>query len=158
MKILLSHLIIKNIKAEAKVKNNAFTQKKFDLSTYPSHILLKTPDNLFPIEVAKNHPPIIRAVILGGLNLLTNDKPIGLRKSSPTVITAYDEINHQALALNVPFSVACTAHTITIHERAEINNPIAILAGVDGSFPTISQKSKECQYQRSKCNYPKRIN
>jgi hypothetical protein len=73
---------------EARVRNKALTQKKLDLSTYPSHILLNTPDNLFPIEVAKNQPPIINAVILGGLNLLTSDNPIGLRNSSPTVITA----------------------------------------------------------------------
>lgn len=91
---------------DASVKNSAFTQKKFALSSYPSHILLNTPDNLFPIDVAKNQPPIMSAVILGGLNLLTKDNPIGLKNNSPTVITAYDEMNHQALALIVPFSVA----------------------------------------------------
>ena len=49
---------------------------------------LSTPDSLFPIEVAKNQPPIIKDVNLGGLNFETSESPIGLKKSSPIVITA----------------------------------------------------------------------
>ena len=94
------------------------------------------------MEVAKNQPPIINAVIRGGLNLLTSERPIGLRNSSPMVITAYDEINHQELALIVPLSLYSTAQTITRQDKAEISKPIAILAGVDGSFPFLRRKAK----------------
>ena len=64
-----------------------FTKKKFALCSYPSHILANTPLNLFPIDVDKNHPPIIKAVKRGGANFETSDKAIGLRHNSPTVIT-----------------------------------------------------------------------
>lgn len=48
------------------------------------------------MDVAKNHPPIINEVSLGGLSFETKDNPIGLKNNSPIVITAYEEINHQA--------------------------------------------------------------
>ena len=67
--------------------NTQFTKKKLALCSYPSHILAKTPLNLFPMEVDKNQPPIIKAVKRGGANLDTSDKAIGLKQSSPTVIT-----------------------------------------------------------------------
>ena len=76
-----------NIINAAKPKRTEFTKKKFALFSYPSHKLLNTPDNLFPIDVAKNQPPIINAVNLGGLNFETKDKPIGLKNNSPIVIT-----------------------------------------------------------------------
>ena len=63
---------------------------------------LSTPDSLLPMEVAKNQPPIIKEVRRAGLNLETKDKPIGLRKSSPIVITAYELMNHQAEDLSAP--------------------------------------------------------
>ena len=62
-------------------------RKKFDLSSYPSHKPDKIPDNLFPMLVDKNQPPIINDVNLGGLNFETNDNPIGERHNSPIVIT-----------------------------------------------------------------------
>ena len=46
-----------------------------------------TPDNLLPIEVETNHPPIISEVIRIGLNLETSDSPIGLKSNSPMVMT-----------------------------------------------------------------------
>ena len=67
--------------------NTKFTKKKLALCSYPSHMLANTPLNLLPIEVDKNQPPIIKAVKRGGANLDTNDNAIGLKQSSPTVIT-----------------------------------------------------------------------
>ena len=78
---------------------------------------------LFPIEVDKNHPPIIKAVSRGGLNLETNDNPIGLKNNSPIVITPYEEMNHQAEDLIAPFSLAITPAYITKQESAEMTNP-----------------------------------
>ena len=67
---------------------------------------LRTPDNLFPMDVAKNQPPIIKEVNRGGLNFDTSESPIGLKKSSPIVITAYDEINHHGEAFAIPLLFA----------------------------------------------------
>ena len=50
-------------------------------------MVAKIPESLFPIDVDKNQPPIIRAVNRGGLIFDTSDKPIGLKNNSPTVIT-----------------------------------------------------------------------
>ena len=44
------------------------------------------PESLLPILTDKNHPPIIRDVSLGGLNLETKDNPIG-RKAIQEAIT-----------------------------------------------------------------------
>lgn len=71
----------------AAVKRKKFTQKKPALNSYLSHMLESTPLNLFPIDVAKNQPPIIKAVRRGGLNFDTKESPIGLRNNSPIVIT-----------------------------------------------------------------------
>ncbi len=100
---------------------------------------------MFPIEVAKNHPPIINAVSLGGLNLLTIDNPIGLKNNSPIVITKYEEINHQAEDLSAPLLLAYTAPTITKHERPDISNPMAIFKGVDGSLSLLRRKAKKAK-------------
>jgi hypothetical protein len=86
----------------AAVRRKKLTQKNPALNSYLSHILDKTPLNLFPMEVAKNHPPIIKAVKRGGLNLDTNERPIGLRNNSPMVITPYDPMNHQLYAFIWP--------------------------------------------------------
>jgi hypothetical protein len=51
------------------------------------------------------------------------------------VITPYEEINHQGEDFDIPLLLAYTAATITKQESAEIVNPNAIFAGVDGSFP-----------------------
>lgn len=64
-----------------------FVRKKLALLSYLSHNEAKILDNLFPIDVLKNHPPIINPVNLGGLNLETKLNPIGLKNNSPTVIT-----------------------------------------------------------------------
>ena len=68
-------------------KSTKFTKKKLALFSYPSHKVAKIPDSLLPMEVDKNQPPIINAVKRFGLNFETNDNPIGLKKSSPTVNT-----------------------------------------------------------------------
>ena len=47
----------------------------------------RMPDSLLPIEVDRNHAPIISAVSRGGLSFDTIDRPIGLRHSSPIVMT-----------------------------------------------------------------------
>ena len=69
-----------NNKTQLRIKKSVFC-------SYLSHILASTPLNLFPIEVLKNHPPIINAVMRGGLNLETKLNPIGLKNNSPIVIT-----------------------------------------------------------------------
>ena len=61
----------------------AFVRKKFDFLSNKSHMPESTPDSLFPIAVDKNQPPIIKAAILFGAILDTNDKPIGLKSHSP---------------------------------------------------------------------------
>src|SRR5690606_19219240 len=97
--------------------------------------LARTPESLFPIDVERKNPPIIRAVIRGGESFETSDKPIGERHSSPIVITPYAAISHKAETLTKPFWPAYTAPTITRHESAEIKSPSTILLGVDGSLP-----------------------
>lgn len=57
-------------------------RKNIFLSVKSSQKLVITPATFPPIEVDKNHPPIIRAVSLAGANLETNDNPIGLRNIS----------------------------------------------------------------------------
>ena len=71
----------------AAMANPKFIKKKFFLSAKPSHIPESIPDNLLPMDVLKKNPPIISAVIRGGLSLETKDSPIGERHSSPKVIT-----------------------------------------------------------------------
>lgn len=72
----------------AEIPNSTkFTKKKLDLFSYPSHIVARIPESLFPMEVERNHPPIIRAVNLLGLNFETRESPIGLKNNSPTVTT-----------------------------------------------------------------------
>ena len=88
LKILFSHFNIANITKDAETNKIVFTQKKSALYSYLSQKLLNTPESLFPIDVARNHPPIIKAVNLGGLSFETSDKPIGLKNNSPIVITA----------------------------------------------------------------------
>jgi len=75
--------------------------KKTFLSGILSQKLAITPATLPPNDVDKNHPPIINAVNLGGDNLETNDKPIGLKQISLTVNTPYVRNNHVDDALCV---------------------------------------------------------
>ena len=112
------------------------------MSSVVSHKPESIPDNLLPTEIARKNPPIIKAVILGGESLETNDKPIGDKHNSPTVITPYDAINHQELAFDAKSWLAETAPTITKAERAVITNPIAIFVGVLGSFFLLRNKPK----------------
>ena len=63
-----------NMITVAIISNTKFTQKKLALFSYPSHKVANSPDNLLPIEVARNQPPIINAVIRTGLNFETSDK------------------------------------------------------------------------------------
>ena len=76
-----------NITKAAKPSKTKFTRKKFALFSYPSHKVAKIPDSLFPIEVERNHPPIIKAVNRLGLNFETRERPIGLKNNSPIVTT-----------------------------------------------------------------------
>src|SRR5688572_11312108 len=85
--ILFNHFNINNMIRAVTRARTKFTQKKLALCSYPSHILANTPLILFPIDVDKNHPPIISAVNLGGLSFETRDNAIGLRHNSPIVIT-----------------------------------------------------------------------
>ena len=50
-------------------------------------MLASTPLSLLPMDVDRNQPPIMRAVIRGGLSLDTIDNPMGLKNNSPIVIT-----------------------------------------------------------------------
>ena len=68
-------------------RRRELVKKKFALLSYPSHIEARMPDNLLPIEVLKNQPPIIKDVRRGGLNLDTKLKPMGLKNNSPIVMT-----------------------------------------------------------------------
>ena len=57
------------------------------MSVKSSQKLVITPAILPPIEVDKNHPPIMSAVNLAGASLDTNDNPMGLKNISLTVNT-----------------------------------------------------------------------
>ena len=86
--IFFSQRIIVNIKITAINANRVLTTKKYVFFSYIFQKPDNTPDSLFPIAVAINQPPIIKADILAGLNFDTSDNPIGLKNSSPVVITA----------------------------------------------------------------------
>lgn len=45
------------------------------------------------MAVAANHPPIIEPLSLGGATLLTNEMPIGERRSSAKVRSRYVEMS-----------------------------------------------------------------
>ena len=79
---IIKKIIITEIMAKAVLvkKKNSFRSNTF-------HKPDKTPESLFPMAVDKNQPPIIKAAIRFGLSFDTNDNPIGLKNSSPTVIT-----------------------------------------------------------------------
>lgn len=138
----MSHRNIKTMISAAAANNMKFTQKNPALCSYLSHMLDNTPLNLFPIEVAKNQPPIINDVKRGGLSLDVSDNPIGLKHNSPIVITIYDMMNHQLEALIAPLLLAYTAPTIISVDKAEITNPNAIFAGVLGSLPLRRKNAK----------------
>ena len=78
--------IRKSITAAA-MASPKFMRKNQLFSSKPSQRPLSMPLSLLPTEVLRKKPPIIKAVIRGGLNLLTSDRPMGLKQSSPTVIT-----------------------------------------------------------------------
>mgnify|MGYP001559663432 CR=1 FL=1 len=44
------------------------------------------PESLLPIAMQRKKPPIMTATSRGGASLLTSERPIGLRQSSPMVI------------------------------------------------------------------------
>lgn len=62
-------------------------RKNIFLSVKSSQNPVITPAIFPPIEVDKNHPPIINAVNLAGASLETNDNPIGLKNTSLMVNT-----------------------------------------------------------------------
>jgi hypothetical protein len=62
--------------ATTSIKKNIF------LSVKSSQKLVITPAILPPIEVDKNHPPIINAVNLAGASFDTSDNPMGLKNIS----------------------------------------------------------------------------
>ena len=76
-----------NITTVATPRSKKFTRKKSALWAYPSQSVARMPLSLFPMDVLKNQPPIIKAVNRFGLTLLTSDNPIGLKNNSPTVMT-----------------------------------------------------------------------
>ena len=78
---MAKHMIVAN------KRRPKLSQKKFAFWLYWSHILDKTPESLLPIEVARNHPPILREVMRTGLSLETIERPMGLNSNSPIVIT-----------------------------------------------------------------------
>ena len=85
--ILFSHFSMKSIEMVAERTTTEIDQEevRFILVSIPQ--CHNTPDILFPIEVLRNHPPIISEVSRGGLSFDTSDNPIGLKHNSPTVIT-----------------------------------------------------------------------
>src|SRR5690606_36997120 len=127
--IRFNHFSMANMMSVATIIKPKFTQKKLDLFSYPSHKLDNTPESLLPMEVERNQPPIISAVMRGGLSFETNDNPIGLSNNSPTVITPYVITSHHALAFSAPLLDTSTAMIITNTGMAEINKPNAILVG-----------------------------
>lgn len=62
-------------------------RKNIFLSVKLSQKLVITPAILPPMEVDRNHPPIINAVNLAGASFDTRDKPIGLKNISLIVNT-----------------------------------------------------------------------
>ena len=85
--IWLSDLIFEKINIPP--MNAAITRirKNIFLSVKSSQKPVITPATLPPMDVERNHPPIIRAVSLAGASLETNDKPIGLKNISLIVKT-----------------------------------------------------------------------
>ena len=68
----------------AATTNNA---KNIFLSVKSSQKPVITPAIFPPMDNDRNHPPIIKAVSLGGDNFETKDKPIGLKNISLMVNT-----------------------------------------------------------------------
>ena len=62
-------------------------RKNIFLSVKSSQKPVITPATLPPMEVDKNHPPIIKAVSLAGASFDTSDNPMGLKKISLIVNT-----------------------------------------------------------------------
>ena len=88
---VLSFTILSNSFTLAKINNppsiaaTAIIPKKILLSGILSQKLAITPATFPPIEVERNHPPIIKAVNLCGASLDTKDNPMGLKQISLTV-------------------------------------------------------------------------
>src|SRR5262245_32734295 len=97
-----SHFSIRKIAAAATLSMIKLTKKKYDLSPYPSHIVARIPLSLLPSEVETNQPPIINAVSRAGESFETRLSPIGLKHSSPTVITPYALMSHHGLTFTAP--------------------------------------------------------
>ena len=85
--ILSSDFTFEKINKPPNIAATAIMPKKILLSGILSHELAITPATFPPNEVERNHPPIIKAVNLGGANFDTKDNPIGLRHISLTVNT-----------------------------------------------------------------------
>src|SRR5690606_30124775 len=116
---------------------------KLALFSYPYHMPASTPLILLPMEVERKKPPIISAVRRGGLSLDTSERPIGLKRSSPIVITPYVPTSHQGDTFISPLELAYTAPTITKVESPEMTRPRAILVGVVGSFFRLRSQAKK---------------
>ena len=84
---LFSHFNISNKTTAAAKTNPKLRKKKFSFCGIVSQSEESMPESLFPTEIAKKNPPIIKAVILGGESFETSDNPIGERHNSPIVIT-----------------------------------------------------------------------
>jgi hypothetical protein len=93
MNILLFHDPIQETEHKEKQQSReqyeaAIHQEEVALVFKAFQRLESVPASLLPTAVLRKKPPIMRAVIRGGLSLLTSDRPIGERQSSPTVMTA----------------------------------------------------------------------
>src|SRR5262249_59116877 len=92
------------------------------------------------MDVDRNHPPIMKALILAGETLLTKDRPMGDRQSSASVTTAYVPNNQAADALTCPSWETRVAPSMIAGPPAVNNKPRPIFAGVDGSRPPRRRK------------------
>ena len=156
-----SRLIMLKINAAESRQHTIKISHNCERSSLPQK-KLPTTSNLLPTAVASSQPPCIRPWKRGGATFETNDRPIGLRKSSAIVRIRYELISQYGITrdesgtgLNLVTPLASTnfkscgdtrlsdAIRIIPKPTAAMIIPIPIFLGVDGSSPRLfSQANK----------------
>ncbi len=88
---------------------------------------------MFPAKLERNIKPIINETIRAGETLVTSDKLIGDKYSSPMVNKSVQKTGQNQLPFSSPIKPAPT--TITMKDKPKMVDPIAILPTLVGSLP-----------------------
>ena len=100
---------------------------------------LIVPASLLPVAIARNHIPIISDVNLPGVNLLTIDRPIGLKQSSPIVCKKYRPVRKRILAPSL--GIALQPNAIKRKPEARNAKPRDCLKGAAGLMPFFASQT-----------------